>query len=389
MDERRLSSPHTIIATVNAVLERELGHVTAQLGAMSPVANELTDPITAFCAGGKRIRALATWWGYELAAGPVSAGPVSAGPVPNEPVPAGENTEVASPIALVAASVELLHAAALIHDDIIDKSLTRRGQPSTHVRFATLHREHGFSGSPTDFGTHAAIIAGDLCLGLSEQLYAQAHFPSTNTGTQRAAGATHNAFRRDVMLGQYLDIRIQAAQVPNAEIVKRAMEVLTYKSAKYSVQQPFELGATLGNATEQFLTALNGFTLPLGQAFQLRDDELGVFGDPAATGKPAGDDLLEGKKTVLVGLALQRLEPGDATWLRDRLDHVEPVTRADLPRMVDLLESSGARAEHAQLIETTLRSAFSALEELAGHGVGPQALSVLRDYANLLTQRSN
>ena len=278
----------------------------------------------------------------------------------------------------MAASVELLHAAALIHDDIIDNSDTRRGNPSTHAFFSQMHGGAGFEGDARSFGINAAIIAGDVCLGLSEQLFNASGLNVTDPNVR----ATHDAFRRDVMMGQYLDIRIQAAPVPDSQIVDRAMEVLTYKSAKYSVEQPFELGARLAGAKPQFVHDLSAFTLPLGQAFQLRDDELGVFGDPQATGKPAGDDLVEGKKTVLVGLALARMNDEDARWFRERLG-----TDTDTDRMIALLDECGAKREHEELIETKLQDAFVALDTLGQHGVSSNDLELLRAYANRLTRR--
>lgn len=350
----RLHQPADIIAHVDAVLEQELGTFANQLAGLSPVASELTDPIRAFCLGGKRIRALATWWGYQLAGGTHPG------------------------IVHVAASVELLHAAALIHDDIIDNSDTRRGNPSTHAFFSQMHGNAGFKGDARSFGINAAIIAGDVCLGLSEQLFNASGLNVTDPNVR----ATHDAFRRDVMLGQYLDIRIQAAPVPDSQIVDRAMEVLTYKSAKYSVEQPFELGARLAGAEPQLVHDLSAFTLPLGQAFQLRDDELGVFGDPQATGKPAGDDLVEGKKTVLVGLALARMSDEDARWFRARLG-----TSSDTARMIALLDECGAKREHEELIETKLQDAFVALDTLSQHSVSSNDLELLRTYANRLTRR--
>ena len=350
----RLHQPADIIAHVDAVLEQELGTFADELAGLSPVASELTDPIRSFCVGGKRIRALATWWGYQLAGGTHPG------------------------IAHVAASVELLHAAALIHDDIIDNSDTRRGNPSTHAFFSHMHSDEGFGGDARSFGINAAIIAGDVCLGLSEQLFTASGLEVADSHVR----ATHDAFRRDVMLGQYLDIRIQAAPVPDAQIVDRAMEVLTYKSAKYSVEQPFELGARLAGAKPEFVRALSTFTLPLGQAFQLRDDELGVFGDPQATGKPAGDDLVEGKKTVLVGLALARMNDDDAQWFRERLG-----TDSDTGRMIELLDQCGAKREHEDLIDSKLQDAFVALDALGEHGVSSNDLELLRAYANRLTRR--
>ncbi|MYM20923.1 polyprenyl synthetase family protein [Brevibacterium sp. 5221] len=359
----RLSDPDAVIAAVDARLAAFLAEAAAQAARISPAAAELYDPILAFARRGKRIRALALRWGFEAAGGDAARQPG---------------------IDDACVAVELLHAAALIHDDIIDESETRRGSPAVHTAFARSHAEHGFSGAPAHFGTAAAIIAGDLCLSLSEQAHARTGLP--HAGAPEAV-RRHDDLRRDVMLGQFLDIRIQAAPIAAGDIRERAMEVLTYKSAKYSVEQPLLLGAALAGAGPELLAALSAFGLPLGRAFQLRDDELGVFGDPEATGKPAGDDLLQGKRTVLVGMALTRLDAEDAAWLTAHLG--DPgIGAADLGRMRELLRASGAVDEHEALISAEEDAAAAALSRLGELGLGDADLAALRAYAGRLTRRA-
>lgn len=206
------------------------------------------------------------------------------------------------------AALELLHASALAHDDLIDASDTRRGRPATHRGFAALHRDAGWPGDPEQYGAAAAILLGDLLLSWSDEMLRRCGLP-----LERVAPALDvlELCRTEVIAGQFLDVSVQARGRAD---VDAAMTVLRYKSAKYSIERPLHVGAALAGAGPETLTALSSFGLPLGEAFQLRDDLLGVYGDPATTGKPAGDDLVEGKRTVLVALALdaapRRRPPG-------------------------------------------------------------------------------
>lgn len=356
----RLTPPAAVIERVDAALADALAATADTLAGISPSAAELIDPIREFTAKGKRIRALIAWWGFELGGGDAAAEPG---------------------IARVAASVELLHAAALIHDDIIDDSDTRRGRPAVHAAHRTAHAERGWAGDAALYGTGAGIIAGDLCLSLSEEIYSSAGLSRL---AEPEAVRRHDDFRREVMVGQFLDIRLQAAPVEPADLIDRAREVLTYKSAKYSVEHPLLLGAALGGADEDQLAALAEFGLPLGRAFQLRDDELGVFGDPQVTGKPAGDDLRQGKKTVLVGSALTRLDPDTAAWFAERLGAAD-LADAEIRRMEELLISTGALAAFEEQIDAETTRAESALAELP---LAATDRALLEAYILRLTRRA-
>ncbi|GAA2005728.1 polyprenyl synthetase family protein [Brevibacterium samyangense] len=365
----RLSTRDRIIGAVDDVLAADLDATAARLQEISPVAAELIDPLRAFTARGKRIRALVTWWGFEIASR-----------TPADP----------EALARIAGSVELLHAAALVHDDIIDDSDTRRGRPAVHAAFRDGHRTDVWEGDPVLFGTGAGIIAGDLCLSLSEEMYTAAGLPGL---LAPEVVRRHDDFRRDVMVGQYLDIRLQAAPVPAADIAARAEEVLTFKSAKYSVEQPLLLGAAIGGADGGLLEALSAFGLPLGRAFQMRDDELGVFGDPAVTGKPAGDDLRQGKKTVLVGMTLTALaEAGrddDAAWFSARLGAAD-LEDAEVDRMAALMRDSGAVAAFEDAIETRMHEARGALEDLRTRAdLHADDVELLDFYVRTLTHRTS
>ena len=211
------------------------------------------------------------------------------------------------------ASLELLHASALVHDDYMDASDVRRGRPATHRAFEQIHRERGWAASPEQYGASAAILLGDLLLSWSDELLRTCGLPAERV---LEALGYFDLTRSEVVTGQFLDV---SAQARGAADVDTAMTVLRYKSAKYSIERPLHIGAALAGASPEMITQLSRFGLPLGEAFQLRDDLLGVFGDPAVTGKPAGDDLIEGKRTVLVSLALDALPVADAKVLDSAL----------------------------------------------------------------------
>ena len=203
-------------------------------------------------------------------------------------------------LVIAAASLELLHACALIHDDVMDASATRRGRPSAHHAFAELHRTSGWTGDPDVFGTAAAILLGDLLLSWADALFASAGLPESVRPEVRHVW---DDMRELVMAGQYLDVLVQARGEFSAE---DALRVAKFKTSKYTVEGPLHLGAAAAGAGRDVFAALTAYGVPLGEAFQLRDDVLGVFGDPEVTGKPAGDDLREGKRTLLIALTMQR-----------------------------------------------------------------------------------
>ena len=191
----------------------------------------------------------------------------------------------------------------------MDASDTRRGNPATHRFFESEHRASAWRGGAEQYGAAGAILLGDLLLSWSEEQLRRCGLPFEAVAP---ALAVFDLCRSEVITGQFLDV---SAQARGSADVDTAMTVLRYKSAKYSIERPLQIGAALAGGSEQTLAELSAFGLPLGEAFQLRDDLLGVFGDPAVTGKPAGDDLVEGKRTVLVALALDAAPPAAAAEL--------------------------------------------------------------------------
>jgi geranylgeranyl diphosphate synthase type I len=334
-------------------------HTQAEwLDGLGPDAQRLVEHARTSIRGGKRFRAAFCWWGHHAVAEP--ADPVDT-------------------VALLraCASLELLHASALVHDDYMDASDVRRGRPATHRAFERIHREQGWAANPEQYGASAAILLGDLLLSWSDELLRTCGLPAERV---LEALGYFDLTRSEVVAGQFLDV---SAQARGAADVDTAMTVLRYKSAKYSIERPLHIGAALAGASAEQITQLSRFGLPLGEAFQLRDDLLGVFGDPAVTGKPAGDDLIEGKRTVLVSLALDALPDTEAKVLDSALgtalgpDQVETLCR--------LIEESGARQQVETVIsELTHRS----LAALASAEISDHARGVLEGLAGQVTQRA-
>jgi geranylgeranyl diphosphate synthase, type I len=337
--------------------ERMAGFLDLQRGQLQEVssdASELVDAIAQLADGGKRLRALLSYWGWRGAGGARLA---------DDAVQAG-------------VAIELFQAAALIHDDIIDRSATRRGKPSVHRRFELNHAERGWALDPAHFGQAAAILTGDLCLSFSEEVFA---------GIPAASGSARlifNRMRTEVMAGQYLDVLEEVAGPgrPSGEAVGRALRILRYKSAKYSSEHPLCLGGALAGAGPQLIAAYSAFSLPLGEAFQIRDDVLGVFGDPATTGKPAGDDLREGKRTVLIGLAVDRCSPAEAEFIQAKLG-LPDLDDGEIDNLRAIIEGCGALAEAESMISAFSSDAYSALEELPVEDTVAGALRALADRA--------
>ncbi|GAA3056957.1 polyprenyl synthetase family protein [Kitasatospora albolonga] len=250
--------------TLTAFLAEKARTIT-EGGRLPDLVRPLQDFLT---AGGKRLRPLLAMLGWHAAGAP--GGPAAA--------------------LHLAASLELFHAFCLIHDDVMDHSATRRNRPTVQA----LHSSQHPPGTPAAdrFGEGATILVGDLAMFWSQELL--------------------HAMRTELTLGQYLDLTHGGSTDPS---IDTAMTIVRYKTAKYTVERPLQLGAALAGADHALLRSLSDFAIPLGEAFQLRDDLLGVFGDPAVTGKRVIDDLREGKATVLIALTLQRATPTQATRL--------------------------------------------------------------------------
>ena len=338
---------------VDKSLDDLLAHQADVLDEVGEDLAPLMEAIADLLRGGKRLRPAFCYWGWRGAGGP---------DVPE--------------IVTVAASLELFQAAALVHDDVMDGSDTRRGQPAVHRRIAALHRRHRWLGSPEDFGVAGAILAGDLCLSWCDEMYAGSGLPDADL---RRGREVFDRMRTELMCGQYLDM-LESAQ--ESTTVERARHVILYKSAKYSVVQPLLLGGTLAGASAELLATYDVYGRALGEAFQLRDDVLGVFGDPAVTGKPAGDDLREGKRTVLVALTLDRCSPAQVAQLRAGLGdpHLGP---EGVDALREVMVGSGALDAVEEMIASLSSTALSSLD-----GVPAPARGVLEHLVVAATSRA-
>lgn len=277
----------------------------------------------------------------------------------------------------LAASLEFLQACALIHDDVMDGSESRRGLPAVHHRFANLHRGQQWLGSPETFGVGAAILLGDLCLSWADETLMTADIEPRRLA---AAKRVYDEMRTELIAGQYLDLQEQAR---GGGSVDRARKVMQFKSAKYTIERPMHIGAAAAGADAAIMAAYSAFGIPLGEAFQLRDDVLGVFGDPRITGKPAGDDLREGKRTVLVATALARADAVQQQFMREHLG--DPMLEAvDIDRMRDIIESTGALAETEAFVERLLETALAAIDTDL---VEPEARRMFIELADAATHR--
>lgn len=347
------------VEDVRASVQPLLDAFLADRGRILLDASTDTDPmltaVTDLLRGGKRLRPAFCYWGWRAA-----------------------GAEDCPGIRQASASLELLQACALIHDDVMDGSDTRRGQPSVHRRFAALHRGSEWLGSPEAFGVGAAILVGDLCLSWADEMLLTSPLPED---ALRRGKAVYDEMRTELMAGQYLDLLEQAHGGGSRE---RAMRVVRYKSAKYTIERPLHLGARLAGGSAGLVDGLSAYGLPLGEAFQLRDDVLGVFGDPEVTGKPAGDDLREGKRTVLIATAMERASSTQAERLRSGLG--DPGLGVDgVTELREIIEDTGARAETESAIDTLLTASLDALHHMA---LPEPTTSVLEGLAFAATRRS-
>jgi geranylgeranyl diphosphate synthase type I len=366
-----------LVDLVQSRLDEFLAERGAQLRGISPDLDVVDEGARRLLAGGKRFRALFCYWGWRA---------VSAESAEFDPLDDGPADTDLEAIVSIAAGLEAFHAAALVHDDIMDNSDLRRGQPSAHRAFGHLHRERGWDGSADAYGLSAALLLGDLLLGWSDELVDDGVARVADVAAGRAARAEFGRMRTEVTAGQYLDIFEEMAwrAVPESEHLSRAQRVIVFKSAKYSVEAPLAIGASLAGGSLAQIAALRDFGLPLGIAFQLRDDLLGVFGDPSVTGKPAGDDLREGKRTVLVTLVRQKL-PASAAGVFDELLGDRTLDAEQIAMLQTAVRDSGAVEHVERAIAHHLSQARTALADAPIARSARDELTALADAATTRT----
>jgi geranylgeranyl diphosphate synthase type I len=324
-------------ARVQAAVDAEISSQSRVLFEIGEDLTSLVAAIEALLQGGKRLRAAFLYWGYRAGGGPDNEAVVRA-----------------------ATSMEFFQAAALLHDDVMDDSDTRRGRPAAHRRLADEHAAAGWTGNGDRFGVAGAILAGNLCLTWSDELFATS---GLSVDELTRARPVFDRMRTQLMGGQFLDVLESARgwdEQTTDQRVTSARRVIRYKSAKYSIEHPLLIGAAAAEVSAPDREALSTYGLDLGEAFQLRDDLLGVFGDPGQTGKPAGDDLREGKRTVLVALALDHAGPSVVT-LFEKLLGLPDLDKPGVEELREAITASGAVDRVEQMILKLGASARAAL----------------------------
>lgn len=359
-----MTSPTDLDALRRRVQQAIDAHITGATRALSEIGDEispLVDAVSRLLTGGKGLRASFLYWGYRAAGGDDS-----------------------DAVVRLAASMEFFQGAALLHDDVMDRSDTRRGMPSAHRAVAALHRSRGWAGDDARFGEGAAILAGDLCLTWCDELYSTSGLSAEELARGRG---TFDLMRTQLMGGQFLDLLESARGWDGLDLAARigsARNVIRYKSAKYTIEHPLLIGARVGGAAEVTLGDLSAYGLALGEAFQLRDDLLGVYGDPEATGKPAGDDLREGKRTVLVALALDLAGDADRAAIESLLGR-EDLDDTGVARLRGIFTDSGAVEQVERMISERASEAHEALRRASG--LDRDALAVLDELIGVSTAR--
>ena len=341
-----------------AVTDRLRRYLHGRRGEAAYIGNDYGGLIAALeefvLSGGKRLRPAFAYWGWRAVS--------------------GKNAD--AEVLLLFSALELLHASALLHDDVIDSSATRRGRPTAHRQFAALHRDRQWRGPADQFGISAAILLGDLALVWADDIVAGVDLPHDARDRVRRVWAD---IRTEVLGGQYLDI---VAEASAAESIASAMAVNTYKTASYTVSRPLQLGAAAAADRPDVHDLFHEVGDNLGVAFQLRDDVLGVFGDPVVTGKPAGDDLRSGKRTVLLATAVEfadKSDAGAAKLLRASVG--TDLSDAQARELSGVIERVGALAAVEDQIDTLTRRALALLADAPIHAAAKTGLSELAKLA--------
>ncbi|HET8595328.1 MAG TPA: polyprenyl synthetase family protein [Intrasporangium sp.] len=349
---------------VQQAVDDQIAAASRDLVEIGPELAPLIDAVAALLTGGKGLRASFLYWGHRAAGTPDSP-----------------------ELVRLAASMEFFQGAALLHDDVMDRSDTRRGMPSAHRAIASLHEQRGWAGDAARFGEGAAILAGNLCLTWCDQLYATCGLPAGDLARGRPL---FDRMRTQLMGGQFLDLLESARGWDGLgldERLRSARTVIRYKSAKYTIEQPLLIGALVGGVAEAALPLLSTYGLALGEAFQLRDDLLGVFGDPGATGKPAGDDLREGKRTALIAYAVDAAEPGDRRTLETQLGR-EDLDATGVDELRDIIKRSRSVERVEALIDDCAQRARTSLAAAAEAGrLDASAVGVLDELVLISTER--
>lgn len=327
---------------VDEAIADALDVIAAAIAPATHGPEELLAPVVSLASKGKRMRALLLLTAHDACG--------------------GQHPERGH---LLAGAVELFQTAALIHDDVLDRSDTRRGMPSTHRALETRHRDESWLGDSEKFGESGAILAGDLALMASQYMLTSA-IAGLPQDIGAAVGQRFGSMASLCTAGQYLDIRLAAQPLSALALGSHTAEIfatMRAKTASYTAEGPLALGAALAGLPRTTVDAWAAIGVPLGIAFQLRDDVLGVVGSPESTGKPSGDDIREGKRTLMLALALDRTRGADHAVLSAAVGN-DNAPDADIAAAVDLIIESGALAAVESEIQLYAAKAREALDGL-------------------------
>jgi geranylgeranyl diphosphate synthase type I len=348
------AAPQSLLDVASRVDKRLESLLAVERERWAKVDADLVPPIDEIArlvlAGGKRLRPAFCFWGF------IGAG--------------GDTTDEL--VIDAGAALELLHAFALFHDDVMDGSLTRRGEPTTNAKFEARHGVEKLAGESRRFGDGVAILVGDLAYVYSDQLM-------RNASPQ--AWTIWNELRIELNFGQYLDMLGSAMNERRRE---KAERICRYKSGKYTIERPLHLGALLAAPTrDDLIPVLSTYGLPLGDAFQMRDDVLGAFGDTAITGKPVGDDLREGKPTPLMAIATAR---ANAAQLKElQLVGNQDLTPEQIARVQEVIRGTGALDELETVITRLTDEAIAAVQNVPFAKSVRDELITLAEYVSWRT----
>ncbi|MFC8507577.1 polyprenyl synthetase family protein [Streptomyces sp. NPDC057411] len=345
--------PAAFKARVDEVLHRFVAREADLLAQVDPALDPVAVQVEAAVAAGKRLRAAFCYWGWRAAGQPDSDALVRA-----------------------AGALELVHAAAVVHDDLVDDSPLRHGRPTAHVALRAAVPRHPRA---SEAARSLAMLAGDLLMSLAGQLFVTSGLPAAYLGRARPLWAL---LARELIAGECLEI-LHTGAAPDTDA---SLKVIRYKTAKYTVEQPLLIGAALAGAPARLSEGFTAYGLPLGEAFQLRDDLLGLFGDPERTGKANGDDLRGHRPTALLAETWRLAGPGERERLRALMGPDGPAgdptgEHGALDEVRELMVRLKAPDRVEEMIAARVEEALGALGTLDVPPAGAAALTALAHSA--------
>lgn len=333
---------------VDEVLHGFVAREADAFAAVDPVLEPVAEQLEAAVADGKRLRAAFCYWGWRAVGQPDSDALLRA-----------------------ATSLELVHAAAVVHDDLIDDSPLRHGRPTAHV---ALRAAVGDRSDADEAARSLAMLVGDLLMALAGQLFATCGLPAAYLARARPLWAV---MARELIAGECLEI-LRTGTGPDTTA---ALKVVRYKTAKYTVEHPLLIGGALAGAGPRTREGYSAYGLPLGEAFQLRDDLIGLFGNPGQTGKANADDVQGHRPTALLAETWRLADDGERALLRTLLGRRD-LDADGLDAVRDTMRRLKAPDRVEDMICARVGEALAALDELPVPEDAATALTALAHAAS-------